>query len=93
MNVISFPQGRPVPPKATADALLEELAGLDVKLARARLTQIQSETRQASALFAWWWAKRLVCCALVLWLVSTCAKAESKAVDILPSARPAAVRA
>ena len=45
-NVIRFPGSRPVPPKP-ADALLEQLAEVELELARARLALLRSETRQA----------------------------------------------
>jgi hypothetical protein len=77
-NVVRFPTGRYAPLAPTANTLAEELATLEVKLARARLAQIRSETRQANIYWSWFWFKRLACCALMLWLVSTCAKAGER---------------
>jgi hypothetical protein len=79
-NVVQFPGGRYPPPKATIDALIGELAAVEIELARARLTQIRSETRQANALFAWYCLKRAVFWGLALWLLATLiapAKADS----------------
>ena len=70
-NVVRFPGGRHAPPAPTADTLAEELTRLEIELARARLAQIRSETRQANIYWGWFWFKRLAFCALVLWLLST----------------------
>jgi hypothetical protein len=79
-NVVQFPGGRHPPPKPTVDALVGELAAVEIELARARLAQIHSETRQANALFAWYCLKRAVFWGLALWLLATLiapAKADS----------------
>jgi len=77
MSVVQFPgRRRPMPP--TADALLEELAGLEVEIARARLAQINQDTRQAAALWGWWCFKRALVWGVVLWAVVSCARAEGK---------------
>jgi hypothetical protein len=79
-NVISFPGGRYPPPKATVDALIGELAAVEIELARARLAQIRLETRQASVLWGWYCLKRVVFWGLALWLLATLmapAKADS----------------
>ena len=74
-NVLRFPGGRPVPPKARMDELLDEL---EVELLRARLAQINQDTRQAAALWGWCCFKRALVWGVVLWAVVSCAKAESK---------------
>jgi hypothetical protein len=79
-KVISFPGGRYPPPKATVDALIHELTSVEIELARAKLAQIRSETRQANTLFAWYFFKRVVFWGCVLWLLTTLmapAKADS----------------
>jgi hypothetical protein len=48
------------------------------KLSWPALAQIRSETRQANIYWSWFWFKRLAFCAMVLWLLTTFAKAESK---------------
>jgi hypothetical protein len=75
MSVVQFPGRRLVPPKASVHDLLDQV---ELELLRARLAQIRSEHRQAAALFAWWWAKRLAFCVLVFWLLTTFARAEGK---------------
>jgi hypothetical protein len=79
-NVIRFPGGRYLPPKATVDALIGELTAVEIELARARIAQIKFETRQASALWSWYCFKRVVFWGCVLWLLATLmapAKADS----------------
>jgi len=70
-NVMQFPGGRYSPPKATVDALIGELTAVEIGLARARLAQIQLETRQANALFAWYCLKRVLVWGFALWLLVT----------------------
>jgi hypothetical protein len=50
-NVVRFPGGRP--PVPAVDALLDELIAVEIELARARIAQIRSETRQANMLWTW----------------------------------------
>jgi hypothetical protein len=79
-NVVQFPGGRYAPPAPTVDALIGELAAVEIELARARLAQIQSETRQANALWGWYCFKRTVFWGFALWLLATLiapAKADS----------------
>jgi hypothetical protein len=79
-KVIPFPGSRYSPPKGTVDALIDELTTVEIELARARLGQSRSETRQANVLFAWYCLKRAVFWGLVLWLLATLmapAKADS----------------
>jgi hypothetical protein len=78
MSVIQFPSGRPMPPKPTADALLDELTAAELELVRARIAQVRSETRQANALWAWYWCKRILFCGLVLWLLSLAVPAKAQ---------------
>jgi hypothetical protein len=75
MNVIRFPSGRSLPPTPTVDALMGELVAVELELARARLAQIHSETRQAHAFWAWYWFKRILFWGFVLWLLTTFAGA------------------
>jgi hypothetical protein len=78
-NVVQFPGGQYPPPKATA--LIDELTAVEIELARARIAQIQSETRQANTLFAWYFFKRVVFLGFALWLLATLltpAKADSR---------------
>jgi hypothetical protein len=49
-KVIQFPGGRYVPPTPTVDALIGELAAVELELARARIAQIRSETWQGNVL-------------------------------------------
>jgi len=71
MNVIQFPRGRPSsPPSPTADALLDALATVQIELARARIAQIRSETRQANALWVAYCARKILFWGLVLWLLA-----------------------
>ena len=75
-NVFQFPHRSRVPQKArTTDALLDELAAVEIELARARLAQIRIEMRQAQALWGWWCFKRAVIWGLVLWVLVTIAGA------------------
>jgi hypothetical protein len=79
-KVIQFPGGRYPPPKATVDALIGELAAVEIELARARLVQIRLETRQASVRWGWYCLKRVVFWGFALWLLATLmapAKADS----------------
>ena len=73
-NVVQFPNRR-LPPMPDVDALLAEVTAVEIELARARIAQINLETRQASALWGWWCLKRAVVWGLVLWMLVTCAKA------------------
>jgi hypothetical protein len=57
-NIVQFPSGRYLPPTPTVDALIGELATVEIELARARLAQIQLETRQATVLWTWYCLKR-----------------------------------
>jgi hypothetical protein len=70
-NVIRFPSGRSLPPTPTVDALMGELAAVELELARARLAQIRLETRQASMLWTWYCLKRIVFWGFALWLLAT----------------------
>jgi hypothetical protein len=79
-KVIQFPGGRYAPPVPAVDALMDELIAVEIELARARIAQIRSETRQANALWGWYCFKRVVFWGLVLWLLATLiapAKADS----------------
>jgi hypothetical protein len=75
-NVFQFPHGRMLPARATVDALIDQLTAVELELARARLAQIQLETRQAGALWFSYCLKRALLWGCVLWLLTTCAKAE-----------------
>jgi hypothetical protein len=69
-NVIQFPSGPSnLAPMPALDALIGELTTVEIKLARARLAQIQSETRQANVLWFWYCLKRALCWGGVLWLL------------------------
>lgn len=79
-NVIRFPGGRYLPPTPSVDALIGELAAVEIELARARLAQIQSETHQANVRWTWYCFKRALLWGLALWLLATLvapAKADS----------------
>jgi len=81
MTVIQFPRRRRTPPaeaSTSLEALVLELTAVELDLARARLAQINQDTRQAGALWAWWCLKRAVVWGLVLWALVSCARAESK---------------
>jgi hypothetical protein len=75
MSVVAFPGARRVPPKASLDELLDEL---ELELLRARLAQVNQDTRQAAALFGWWAFKRALVWGLVVWALVSCARAEGK---------------
>jgi len=78
MTVVQFPGRRQVPIATSTDTLLEELARLEVEIARARLAQINQDTRQAAALWGWWCFKRALVWGVVLWALVSCARAEGK---------------
>jgi hypothetical protein len=70
-NLIKFPgrlRPQPVPPH-------EELAALELELVRARLAQIRSETRYANAFWFWFYFRKAVFWAVVLWLLAMVAGA------------------
>jgi hypothetical protein len=46
------------------------LAALEFELVRARLSQIRSETRQANAFWFWFYFKKAMFWAVVLWMLS-----------------------
>jgi hypothetical protein len=71
MNVIRFPRGRSLPPTPTVDALIGELAAVELELARARIAQIRSETWHANAFWFWYCLKRVVFWGTVFWLLTT----------------------
>jgi hypothetical protein len=71
MNVIRFPRSRSLPPTPTIDALIGELAAVELELVRARLAQIRSETRQANVFWTWYWFKKCLFWGFALWLVLT----------------------
>jgi hypothetical protein len=48
----------------------DELAALEFELVRARLSQIRSETRQANAFWFWFYFKKAMFWAVVLWMLS-----------------------
>jgi hypothetical protein len=73
-NIIRFPNRHAAPPPARN--VLDELTTLEIALARARLAQIRSETRQMNALWFWYCLKRVLFWGVVLWLVMGVAKAE-----------------
>jgi hypothetical protein len=77
-KVVQFPGSRNLPPAPTVDALIGELAAVEIELARARLAQIRSETRQAQALWGWQCFKRALFCGLVLWLLSFAVPAKAQ---------------
>jgi hypothetical protein len=70
-NVIRFRSRSRPPPEPTIDGLVRELTMVEIELARARIAQIRSETRQANALWAWWCLKRAVFWGALLWLLTT----------------------
>jgi hypothetical protein len=70
-NVVRFPGGRYVPQAPTVDALIGELATVEIELARARIAQIRSETRQANALWTWYCFKKALFWGFVLWALCT----------------------
>jgi hypothetical protein len=83
MNVIQFPGGRSRPPipMTTVDALIGELAAVELELARARIAQIRSETWQGNVLWTWYCCKKLLFWGFALWLICTLmapAKAETR---------------
>lgn len=49
----------------------DELAALELELVRARLAQVRSEIRQANAFWLWFYFKKAVFWAVVLWLIAT----------------------
>jgi hypothetical protein len=78
-NVIRFPNGAPQAP--TVDALIGELAAVEIELARARIAQIRSETRQANIYWTWYCCKKILFWGFALWLLTTLmapAKADSR---------------
>jgi len=81
MTVIQFPRRRRTPPaeaSTSLDILLAELTAVELDLARARLAQINQDTRQAGVLWFSYCLKRAVVWGLVLWVVVSCARAEGK---------------
>jgi hypothetical protein len=67
-NLLKFPgRRRPLPPR-------DELAALELELVRARLSQIRSETRQANAFWFWFYFKKAMFWAVVLWMLSVLIK-------------------
>jgi hypothetical protein len=60
---------------AAVDSLLDQLNAVELELARARLTQIQLETRQANVLWFSYCLKRVVFWGIVLWLITAVAHA------------------
>jgi hypothetical protein len=79
-NLIRFPGRRSTPPP-TVDALTAELATAEIELARARLVQIRSETRQANA-FWWYCLKRVLFWGFVLWVIMSVAHADEPGRDM-----------
>jgi hypothetical protein len=69
-NVIRFPGGRYLPPKATV-ALIDKLTTVEIELARARIAQIRSETQQANIYWTWYCCKKILFWGLVAWLLVT----------------------
>ena len=65
-NLLKFP-GRPRP---QSEATCAELLALEIELVRARLAQIRSETRQANAFWFWFFFKKAMFWAAVLWVLS-----------------------
>jgi hypothetical protein len=77
-NVFQFPRG--LPARTAIDALIDEVTAVELELARARLAQIKSETRQANALWFSYCLKRVLFWGFALWLLATLiapAKADS----------------
>ena len=74
-NLIAFPGRRRAPPVPIVD----ELTALEIELVRARLAQIRSEVRQANIFWFWFWLRKAVFWAVVLWLLATfAAHAQSR---------------
>lgn len=69
-NVVRFPDGRYAPPVPAVDALIDELTAVEIELARARIAQIRSETRQANMLWTWYCCRRVLFWGFALWLLS-----------------------
>jgi hypothetical protein len=74
-NVIQFRGRSKSSPEPRLDALVRELTTVEVELAKARLAQIKSETRQANAFWFWYWLKRVLFWSAVFWLLTTFAGA------------------
>jgi hypothetical protein len=70
-NIVQFPGGRYLPPTPSVDALIGELAAVEIELARARLAQIRNETRRANAAWTWSCFKRALFWGFALWLLAT----------------------
>jgi hypothetical protein len=83
-NVFKFPRGNRLSARTAVDGLIDEVTAVEIELARARIAQIRSETRQANALWGWWCFKRVVFWGLALWLLTTFAGAAN-AGDRLPA--------
>jgi hypothetical protein len=73
-NVIRFRGRVPLTAPPAAD-LVEQLAGVELELARTRLARLKLELRQARMLTTWWALKRLAFVGFLLWLLSTFAGA------------------
>jgi hypothetical protein len=71
-NIVTFPGARAQvpPPLSAVHSLLDELTAVEIKLTRARIAQLNSETRQANTFFAWHCFKKVVFWACALWLFS-----------------------
>ena len=70
-NVHAFPGKRQrIPVTSTDDDVRDQLASIELELARARLAQIKAETSQARTLWAWYCFKKILWLAVILWLVS-----------------------
>jgi hypothetical protein len=65
-NLLNFPGHlpQPLPPR-------DELAALELELARAQLAQIRSKIRQHNAYWCWFYFKKAVFWAVMLWLIAT----------------------
>jgi hypothetical protein len=66
-NLIKFPRAQSLPPR-------DELTALELELVRARLSQIRSEIRQANAFWFWFFFKKAMFWAAVLWVLSVLLK-------------------
>jgi hypothetical protein len=84
-NVVQFPRHSPPPP--TVDALLNELTTVEIELARARLAQVRSETRQNNALWVSYCLKRVLFWGCLLWLLATCSHAQAQNQTIFRDSR------
>ena len=62
-NVLQFPQTRSGPPEN------DDLAALELELVRLRIAQVRSEVRLTNTIWFWYFFKRAIFWAVMIWLI------------------------